>query len=86
MDPCISPVFSKSCRIAPSQRHNGAKKRQFLKQKLSLWQGQKGSNPRPTVLETAALPAELYPYLFNLVIPKAYMVGLQGLEPGTDRL
>ena len=27
----------------------------------ALWQGQKGSNPRPTVLETAALPAELYP-------------------------
>ena len=27
-----------------------------------IWQGQKGSNPRPTVLETAALPAELYPY------------------------
>ena len=26
-----------------------------------IWQGQKGSNPRPTVLETAALPAELYP-------------------------
>ncbi len=26
-----------------------------------LWQGQKGSNPRHAVLETAALPAELYP-------------------------
>ena len=41
-----------------------------------LWQGQKGSNPRHAVLETAALPAELYPY----------MVGLHGLEPWTDRL
>ena len=40
------------------------------------WQGQKESNPRHAVLETAALPAELYPYV----------VGLQGLEPGTDRL
>ena len=29
----------------------------------SLWQGQKDSNPRHAVLETAALPAELYPYL-----------------------
>ena len=29
---------------------------------VRLWQGQQGSNPRPTVLETAALPAELYPY------------------------
>ena len=27
------------------------------------WQGQRGSNPRPAVLETAALPTELYPYL-----------------------
>jgi hypothetical protein len=25
------------------------------------WQGQQGSNPRPTVLETVALPTELYP-------------------------
>ena len=29
---------------------------------VRLWQGQQGSNPRPTVLETAALPTELYPY------------------------
>ena len=42
----------------------------------SLWQGQKESNPRHAVLETAALPAELYPYV----------VGLRGLEPGTGRL
>ena len=40
------------------------------------WQGQKDSNPRHAVLETAALPAELYPYV----------VGLRGLEPRTDRL
>ena len=26
-----------------------------------VWQGQQGSNPRPTVLETVALPTELYP-------------------------
>ena len=25
------------------------------------WQGQKESNPQPTVLETVALPIELYP-------------------------
>ena len=41
-----------------------------------IWQGQKDSNPRHAVLETAALPAELYPY----------MVGLHGLEPWTGRL
>ena len=29
------------------------------------WQGQKGSNPRHSVLETDALPAELYPYKQN---------------------
>ena len=28
------------------------------------WQGQKVSNPRHAVLETAALPAELYPYIW----------------------
>ena len=27
------------------------------------WQGQKDSNPRHAVLETAALPTELYPYM-----------------------
>ena len=32
------------------------------KVQVYLWQGQQGSNPRPTVLETAALPTELYPY------------------------
>ena len=42
----------------------------------SFWQGQKGSNSRHAVLETAALPTELYPYV----------VGLRGLEPGTGRL
>ena len=31
-----------------------------------LWQGQKDSNPRHAVLETAALPAELYPYFAPL--------------------
>ena len=43
---------------------------------VKYWQGHKDLNPEPTVLETAALPIELYPY----------MVGLRGLEPRTDRL
>ena len=34
-----------------------------IKIQVHLWQGQQGSNPRPTVLETAALPTELYPYV-----------------------
>ena len=51
----------------------------FIIKQITLqltWQGQKESNPRHAVLETAALPAELYPY----------MVGLHGLEPWTGRL
>ena len=30
------------------------------------WQGHKDLNPEPTVLETAALPIELYPYIWSL--------------------
>ena len=37
---------------------------QTAKAALTKWQGQKDSNPRHAVLETAALPAELYPYIF----------------------
>ena len=29
----------------------------------TFWQGHKDLNPEPTVLETAALPIELYPYI-----------------------
>ena len=53
-----------------------------------FWQGQKESNPRHAVLETAALPAELYPYLAcgTPVRRSTILVGLQGFEPGTGRL
>ena len=37
-----------------------------LREKLvnsQSWQGHKDLNPEPTVLETAALPIELYPYI-----------------------
>ena len=34
----------------------------LLRWTSSVWQGQEDSNPRPTVLETGTLPAELYPY------------------------
>ena len=54
------------------------------------WQGKKASNPRPTVLETAALPAELFPYIkFRIQGTEPQLTGLvdrQGLEPRTDRL
>ena len=40
------------------------------------WQGQKESNPQPTVLETVALPVELYPRV----------VMSAGLEPAISSL
>ena len=33
------------------------------KKNRRFWQGKKASNPRPTVLETVALPTELFPYI-----------------------
>ena len=59
-----------------------------LQEKLvnsQFWQGHKDLNPEPTVLETAALPIELYPYIQKGVEPEV-LVGLQGFEPGTIRL
>ena len=50
------------------------------------WQGHKDLNPEPTVLETAALPIELYPYIYEKGMSLCKLVGLQGLEPGTIRL
>ncbi len=44
--------YGKSFAIFKSKRPGGRRR----------WQGQQGSNPRPAVLETAALPTELYPY------------------------
>ena len=35
-----------------------------LKQLRSIWQGRQDSNLRPTVLETATLPAELLPFSY----------------------
>ena len=52
---------------------------------MQKWQGHKDLNPEPTVLETAALPIELYPYI-SKAIALLWMVGLQGFEPGTIRL
>ena len=42
----------------------------------ALWQGKKASNPRPTVLETVALPTELFPYMIKDSNP-----GPTGYEP-----
>ena len=67
-----------------SVRKNYFSKREILKPlyingfRICSWQGQKDLNPRHAVLETAALPTELYPYI--------KLVGHQGLEPRTNRL
>ena len=58
------------------------------KNTVLIWQGHKDLNPEPTVLETAALPIELYPYICSYVkgCRLKTLVGLQGFEPGTIRL
>ena len=55
---------------------------------LFFWQGHKDLNPEPTVLETAALPIELYPYIFlrrkaeiNWWAFRDSNPGLSGYEP-----
>ena len=64
----------------------------------TTWQGQQDLNPRPTVLETATLPTELYPYASRKdccpsvrvknknteqIFNVFALVHLQGFEPGT---
>ena len=44
------------------------------------WQGQKDLNPRHAVLETAALPTELYPYILWWAIRDSNP-GPTGYEP-----
>lgn len=49
------------------KRKNGITKNEkmrvcFIRLSKSVWQGHKDSNPGHVVLETTALPTELYPY------------------------
>ena len=68
------PLFSFLCKC---ERHKDPVEEENRGVQICVsWQGHKDLNPEPTVLETAALPIELYPY----------MVGLRGLEPRTNRL
>ena len=46
-----------------------------------FWQGQKDLNPRHAVLETAALPTELYPYIINWWAIRDSNPGPSGYEP-----
>ena len=50
----------KTSKIAVKQRKQ---RKKAPKIRCFLWQGQKDLNPRHAVLETAALPTELYPYI-----------------------
>ena len=59
-----------------------------IKTGVQLWQGHKDLNPEPTVLETAALPIELYPYILKRNKPycgwwafRDSNPGLSGYEP-----
>ena len=64
-------ITRQNCNLLPIPGHSGTKstekaeKSQEKEPETSrfrpLWQGQEDSNPRPTVLETGTLPAELYP-------------------------
>ena len=47
--------------------HHNQNKSTVHRTVLLFWQGQEDSNPRPTVLETGTLPAELYPCLRRLL-------------------
>ena len=48
----------KGARKAGLYRENSLNRMDWMTE----WQGHQDSNPGPTVLETVALPAELYPY------------------------
>ncbi len=53
--------------LVPQERIS-LKKAIRLREWLFSWQGQEDSNPRPTVLETGTLPAELYPCATGYII------------------
>ena len=72
-------------RITFAAAEHIVEKRTWQKPSAFFWQGQKDLNPRHSVLETDALPTELYPYLSAREI-SFDLVDRQGLEPRTDRL
>ena len=47
-----------------------------------FWQGHKDLNPEPTVLETAALPIELYPYILFRRRPVTNWWAFRDSNPG----
>ena len=63
-------------------QRRGRKRKNRLKQAVFSWQGHKDLNPEPTVLETAALPIELYPYLCKKALPFVLWWALRDSNPG----
>ena len=65
-----SSFFSAAiCVISDHERRNNVLLKskntgKLPKEAYRYWQGHKDLNPEPTVLETAALPIELYPYFY----------------------
>ena len=67
--PRLPPPQAAAQRFAPARsarlgfiQFNPNKTKKTPEGVFLLWQGQKDLNPRHAVLETAALPTELYPY------------------------
>ena len=61
---CVGADYGKLQAICGVLHHGAQRKRKspmLTHGTLPFWQGQEDSNPRPTVLETGTLPAELYP-------------------------
>ena len=61
----------KFCNDYGMKRKNGITKNEkmrvcFIRLSKSVWQGHKDSNPGHVVLETTALPTELYPYKIGI--------------------
>ena len=90
--PGRSPLGCRPPRHAPQaglRAHLVAKSYRTLTKKSGIaeampdffWQGQKDLNPRHAVLETAALPTELYPYVkFCLIILSFSKVVVNGFS------
>ncbi|MCC2651893.1 MAG: hypothetical protein K0Q60_2056 [Microvirga sp.] len=60
----LRPGSTWICLVQPSPRQTLGTAPRLFEIDRNLrggWQGQQGSNLRPAVLETAALPTELYP-------------------------
>ena len=86
------PASQQACSISPSvkpfglatslvrgRQDGGRKQKNSRRDRREPWQGQKDSNPRHAVLETAALPAELYPFVRMLCYYSAFSAACKGV-------